>query len=144
MRNISEDDSVDIRLYITDVSDFSRSQVESQKSTQDLDNKNSETTSNSSTSDIHQFHELGYEEEKVETKSEIYNVLQASHHHRISGYGRPNISNIVNGITQVETGNTGFFVCGPAGLNDEVRSAVTNHMGAGKGRVELYVESFNW
>lgn len=59
-------------------------------------------------------------------------------------YGMADIKSIIDTSVAEAPGSIGFFVCGPPGVNDSVRKHVTNAMGQGKGRVDLYVEAFNW
>lgn len=59
-------------------------------------------------------------------------------------YGIPNLSELIPRHIEESSGSTAFMVCGPPGLNDSVRKTVVDNMDKGKGRVDIYVEAFNW
>lgn len=59
-------------------------------------------------------------------------------------YVRPDLKVLVESAIADAPGSIGFLVCGPAGMNDDVRYHVSKNMHKGKGRVDMYVEAFNW
>lgn len=58
--------------------------------------------------------------------------------------GRPNIEELVATSIRGSIGSTAVMVCGPSGLNDSARQAVTRNLGAGAGRVDYFEEAFSW
>lgn len=84
-----------------------------------------------------------YDEKKAASDSE----LAASSESFISApvtYGIPDLRATVAGYVAEAQGSIGFLVCGPPIVNDIMRSAVTENMDKGKGRVDLFVEAYNW
>lgn len=59
-------------------------------------------------------------------------------------FARPDLKVIIESAITEAPGSIGFLVCGPGSMNDDVRRNVSNNMGRGKGRVDLYIEAFNW
>ncbi|VVT55748.1 uncharacterized protein SAPINGB_P004718 [Magnusiomyces paraingens] len=59
-------------------------------------------------------------------------------------FTRPDLKVIIESAINEAPGSIGFLVCGPASMNDDVRQHVSKNMDKGKGRVDLYLEAFNW
>lgn len=59
-------------------------------------------------------------------------------------YARPDLGALVASAVAEAPGSIGFLVCGPPGMNDDVRRHVSGNMNKGKGRVDMYIEAFNW
>lgn len=130
---IGQRNNIDIQLYITDENDPSRFR-------------------NGDKSSGHMFREAELSlDEATEEKTEKDTSLLASPataqysvFNNIISYGRPNFKSIVDGIIADAPGSVGVMVCGPDGLNDDIRKYVTQNIDKGQGRVDLYVEAFNW
>ncbi|KAF5092170.1 hypothetical protein D0Z00_004704 [Geotrichum galactomycetum] len=58
--------------------------------------------------------------------------------------GRPDIEELVATSIRGSIGSTAVMVCGPTGISDSARQAVTRHLGAGAGRVDYFEEAFSW
>lgn len=59
-------------------------------------------------------------------------------------YGRPDLKSLIQSMVAEAPGSIVFMACGPPRLNDDVRKTVTENMDKGRGRVDLYLESYNW
>lgn len=59
-------------------------------------------------------------------------------------FTRPDLKSIIETSISEAQGSIAFLVCGPAGMNDDVRKYVSENMDRGNGRVDLYIEAFNW
>lgn len=112
---LAHEDNVDVQIYVTDECPDA---IQNEKSLED-----SKTT-------------------KVTDLSEK-SSLSSSSSNSIN-YGVPNLEQLVQTNVRESQGTTSFMVCGPPGLNDSVRKIVTQNMDQGNGRVDLYVEAFNW
>ncbi|VVT45884.1 uncharacterized protein SAPINGB_P000939 [Magnusiomyces paraingens] len=57
---------------------------------------------------------------------------------------KPNIKDITETLIAESQESIAFLACGPPRFNDDVRKNVTDQMGNCKGRVDLFLESYNW
>lgn len=77
------------------------------------------------------------------TDSDILPKTDKNKSYSVCG-GRPDIEALVSSYIRGSIGSTAIMVCGPPGLNDSARHAVTQNLGAGSGRVDYFEEAFSW
>lgn len=114
---LSQEDHVDVQIYVTDETESSGGSINDEKRIND----------GSSSEDV-------VEKTSIDSSSSatiIYGII-------------PNLNEIVERSIAEASGSIGFMTCGPPGMNDAIRSSVTNNMANPEKAVNLYVEAFNW
>lgn len=121
---LAQGDGIEVQVYITD--EPAKQQQQQGTITYDTGSDNNSIPSKNGSTEFN-------EKKSFETEDST----SATH-------GLPNFGELVPNFIAESSGSTAFFCCGPPGLNDHVRSVVTDNMDKGSGRVELYIEGFNW
>lgn len=84
-----------------------------------------------------------FDESKHAEKNAVRDsVIDTSHIART--YGRPNLRQIVSEEMLDSPGTSAFVVCGPGGLNDDVRISIAENLCQAKGRTDYFEEAFSW
>lgn len=135
LESLIQQDNIQVYVYISQMSGLSSSSSGSLTEMKDF--STSSTTLGISASST----TLGLtsiEESKEETRVDLSKIMPHL------SYGRPNLGQIIHNTVSAASGSTGVMVCGPPGMNDDVRRFVTKEMGISSNHIDLYVEGFNW